>query len=414
MTPALPDTVAPVAFGSARLLAGVSGGVSNELVRHRSVHGPPRPRDLATLVSEAAAVRLLGRGGAGFPVSTKLVATPPGERTEVVVNGSESEPLSRKDRTLMVLTPHLVLDGAVTVARALGTRRVTVAVHDRESAVSLRNAVADRQRVEDEPEQIRVRHQPARFVSGEIRAVLEGLEGRPAVPPGRRALPSQRGLRGAPTFASNAETFAQLALLVSLGVARYAEVGAPEEPGTTLLTLAGDVAHGGVVEVPTGLPLTALTGAGAGPLLVGGYHGRWLDAPGDLVLSRPSLRERGLPLNAGVVARFPAGTCCLAEVVAVSTWLADQSAGQCGPCLFGVAAVARGVVDLLHGRAAPQVAHRLAGLAGRGACAHPDGTAAFVGTALTVLADEVDLHQRRGACGRPYLGVLPVRDGSSR
>jgi NADH:ubiquinone oxidoreductase subunit F (NADH-binding) len=256
-----------------------------------------------------------------------------------------------------------------------------------------------------------VHHQPGRFVSGEIRALLEGLDGRPAVPPARRSLPSVRGLHGAPTFASNAETFAQVALLVMLGPTRYAEVGAPEEPGTTLLTMAGDVPHAGVLEVPTGLPLVALTGGGYGPLLVGGYHGRWVDDLGDLTVSRPALRARGLPLNAGVLARLPADACALAEVAAVSTWLAEQSVGQCGPCLFGVTSVAQGVVDLLHGHAAPHVAQRLQGLAGRGACAHPDGTAAFVGTALSTLADEVARHLEHGRCGRPYRGVLPVREG---
>ena len=411
MTTGLHETPTPVAFGSARLLAGLTGGGRNDLARHRAIHGPLRHRDLSGLVADVASVRLLGRGGAGFPVATKLAATPSGRRTEVVVNGSESEPLSHKDRTLMLLAPHLILDGAIAVARALGTGRVTVAVHDREAALALRAAVADRRRVEGEPEEVAVHHRPGRFVSGEIRALLEGLDGRPAVPPGRRSLPSARGLHGAPTFASNAETFAQVALLVLLGPTRYAEVGAPEEPGTTLLTLAGDVTHTGVVEVPTGLPLVALTGNGVAPLLVGGYHGRWVDDLGDLTVSRPSMRARGVSLNAGVLARLPADTCALAEVAAVSTWLAEQSVGQCGPCLFGVTSVARGVIDLLHGHAAPHVAHRLQGLGGRGACAHPDGTAAFTGTALSTLADEVAWHLDHGGCGRPYRGVLPVRDG---
>ena len=405
------------AFGTARLLGGVTHGVRADLRGHRHRHGPQRPRTLEELAADAARVRLLGRGGAAFPVSTKLLAVPVGRTTHVVVNGSESEPASRKDRTLMTLTPHLVLDGALAVARALRTRHVTIAVHDAGAHASLRAALAERGRDEPVHERIELQRTAGRFVSGEIRAVLRGLDGGPAVPPSRRTLPSESGLHGAPTFASNVETFAQLALLVSLGPAEFGSVGSPEEPGTTLLTLLGDARTRGVVEVPTDLPLDALLpglpGAG-GPVLVGGYHGRWVRDVRGLGVDRPGLRAAGLPLNAGVVARLPHDTCALTEVAAVTRWLAAQSAGQCGPCLYGTAAVAHDVGELLRGRAAPAVEARLLGLVGRGACAHPDGTAAFVATALDVLGEELEQHRRHGSCGRPYAAVLPLGPGGAR
>ena len=405
---ALRTPTAATAYGSARLLAGVTGGSRADLATHRSIHGAQQHRSLAALVDETAAVRLLGRGGAGFPVSVKLAAMPTGSATEVVVNGSESEPASRKDRTLMTLAPHLVLDGALVVARALGTRRVTIAVHDAAAHDSLADALGERRSVEPHPERVAVHRQPARFVGGEVRAVLNALDGRPAVPPGRRTLPSERGLHGAPTFASNVETFAQIALLVSLGARRYAEVGDREEPGTTLLTLVGDVAMTGVVEVPTGLPLDALLGGGGGPVLIGGYHGNWATDLTGLRLTRPALREAGLPLNAGVLARLPAAGCALAEVAAVASWLARQSAGQCGPCLLGTDAVARDVQAILAGRPPADIATRLGRMARRGACAHPDGTAAFVGSALSTMTAEITAHLEHGGCRRPYAGTLPL------
>lgn len=405
---------APTAFGSARLLAGVTHGTRADLPTHRRLHGAQRHRTLEELAADAARVQLLGRGGAAFPVATKLAAVPPGRRTQVVVNGSESEPASRKDRTLMTLTPHLVLDGALAVARALRTTHVTIAVHDEAAASSLHAALQERALAEPSPERVRVHRRPARFVSGEIRAVLRGLDGGPAVPPSRRTLPSESGLHGAPTFASNVETFAQIALLVSLGPAEYAAVGSPTEPGTTLLTLLGDTRAHGVVEVPTDLPLDALVPGSSGPVLLGGYHGRWVEDVVGLGVARPGLRAAGLPLNAGVVARLPRESCALAEVAAVTRWLAAQSAGQCGPCLFGTAALARDVEDLLHGRAAPEVDARMAGLARRGACAHPDGMVAFVASALDVLTDELAAHRRHGGCGRPYAGVLPLGERGAR
>ncbi|MDI6908708.1 NADH-ubiquinone oxidoreductase-F iron-sulfur binding region domain-containing protein [Nocardioides sp.] len=399
------------ALGTARLLAGVTRGGRADLVTHRHRHGPQRYRSLDELAADAARVLLLGRGGAAFPVATKLAAVPAGRATQVLVNGSESEPASRKDRTLMTLTPHLVLDGALAVARALGTRHVTVAVHDAGSHASLRAALEERSRQEPLPERVDVCRTAGRFVSGEVRALLRGLDGGPPVPPSRRTLPTESGLHGAPTFASNAETFAQLALLVAQGTTEFGAVGSPEEPGTTLLTLLGDVRTRGVVEVPTDLPLDALLPGEGGPVLVGGYHGRWVRDVHDLRglgVDRPGLRAAGLPLNAGVVARLPREVCALAEVTAVTRWLAAQSAGQCGPCLYGTAALAHDVGELLHGRAAPAVEARLLGLVGRGACAHPDGTAAFVSTALDALGEDLALHRRHGGCGRPYAGVLPL------
>ncbi|MBZ5737890.1 NADH-ubiquinone oxidoreductase-F iron-sulfur binding region domain-containing protein [Nocardioides mangrovi] len=410
---ALAPTPGPgvLALGSARLLAGATHGSPVDLARHRSLHGPRRPLDLTGLVAATESVHLLGRGGAAFPVATKLRATPSGPGTSVLVNGSESEPASRKDRTLMTLVPHLVLDGALVVAEALGSRRVVVAVHDEASYAGLRAALAERRRSEPTGISVEVLRQPARFVGGEVRALMRGLDGGPAVPPGHRVLPSRRGLGGRPTFASNVETFAQIAVLAALGPTRFAEVGDPHEPGTTLLTLLGDVPTPGVVEVPSGLPLRALLPDAARPVLVGGYHGRWTSRT-DLTLSRPALRAAGLPLNAAVVARLPRDTCALGEVAAVATWLAGQSAGQCGPCVFGTASVARDLTALAAGHADRDALARLGvvvpGLPGRGACAHPDGTAAFVGTALDALADEVAAHVHRGHCGRPVRGVLPT------
>lgn len=398
----------PTAYGEPRLLAGVAHGRPVDLGRHRVTHGDQRFPDLGTLADQAERVRLLGRGGAAFPVALKLRAMPPGRRTQVLVNGSESEPASRKDRTLLRLVPHLVLDGALVVARALRSSHVTVVVHDQAAAAAVRTAIRERR----DATRVRVVVTEGGFVSGEVRAAIRAVDGKPAVPPGRRVLPHEHGLGGAPTFASNVETFAQLALLASLGPDRFAELGSPDEPGTMLLTLVGDVPHPGVVEVPTDVSLTALLPGqdeAPRPVLIGGYHGSWVTDVRGLVLTRPALRAAGVPLNAGVVARLSRDTCALAEVAAVGTWLAGQSAGQCGPCFFGLPAVAADLGGLLRGLdTRAELARRVGQLPGRGACAHPDGAAMFVRTAIAALADEVELHRVHGGCGRPWLRELPT------
>lgn len=408
---------APTTGPSLRLLAGVAGGQAVSLAEHRRRHGLRRPAGLDRLITDTAAVGLLGRGGAAFPVTRKLAGITPGRNVRVVVNGSEGEPASAKDRTLLRLAPHLVLDGALAVADAYGTDHLTVVTSDARGATAVHAAIAER----DDAARVRVERAGPGFVSGEVRAVSRLLSGGPAVPPGRRILPTVHGVDGAPTFASNAETFAQVGALVALGAQRFAETGSPREPGTTLLTLLGDVPAAGVLEVPTLMPLRSLLpgsdqDADDRPVLIGGYHGSWHRTVPDVEVSRPALAEAGLPLNAGVVARLPHSTCSLGEVARVTRWLAGESAGQCGPCRFGLPAVADDVEALVRGEdVLARLRPRVGLLPGRGACAHPDGAARFVASALTALADEVAVHLAHGTCGRPVQGVLPVpAEGSHR
>jgi NADH:ubiquinone oxidoreductase subunit F (NADH-binding) len=363
-----PDAVPAAAWGQARLLAGTGGG-RLDLAQHRQVHGVPRTLDATRLARALEAVGLLGRGGAAFPVATKLRAVARGRRTHVLVNGAEGEPASHKDRVLMRLAPHLVLDGALAAAAALETPWVTVAVQDGESLASLASALRER----TDARTVRLVRHDHGFVGGEIRAVARGVSGEPPVPPGRRVLPTVHGVEGRPTFASNVETFAHIALLLALGVDTYAAIGATDEPGTTLVTLLGDVPHR------------------------------------ELTVSRPSLRAAGAPLNASVLARLPRETCALGEVSTVAHWLAQESSGQCGPCFFGLPAVATTLDRLAVGQhVLPDALRRTGLLPGRGACAHPDGAATFVGSALAVLTDEIATHQYQGHCGRPLLGALPT------
>lgn len=410
----LVDHVAPhdhpdvLTLGPARLLAGAQPDRRLSLSEHRTLHpdAPSMTRD--DLVRLSDAVRLRGRGGAAFPVARKLAGVAPGAGVHVVVNGSESEPASHKDRVLMRHVPHLVLDGALLVGRALGTTHVTITVHDVESARALRAACAERL----DAQGLVVDESRARFVGGEARSVVNRLSGRPAVPGGRRVLPTESGVGGAPTFLSNVETFTQIAWLAAHGPASFVEVGTSHEPGTTLMTCHGDVASPGVVEVPHGARLDQVTGRPGAVLLVGGYHGTWVHDTG-LTVDRDALSARGATWGAGVVAVLPPTTCAWGEVTRVAGWLAAQSARQCGPCTFGLPAVADDVAAVGAGdaEAVARLRRRLGLVTGRGACAHPDGATRFLASALDVLSDEVQQHLDHGSCGRPVLGCLPLGGG---
>jgi ferredoxin len=176
------------------------------------------------------------------------------------------------------------------------------------------------------------------------------------------------------------------------------------------------------VEVPTGIPLATvldlcLAPAGDG-VLVGGYHGMWLPAETAYAVpvSRAGLAAVGGTLGSGIVLPLGDGTCPLGEVSRIASYLAGESAGQCGPCKLGLPSIARALAALIDGSGgidALDVARRsAAGVTGRGACAHPDGVTRFVLSALDVFTEDLAAHVFHSSCGRPVRGMLPLPDSA--
>ncbi|MFJ3725553.1 NADH-ubiquinone oxidoreductase-F iron-sulfur binding region domain-containing protein [Streptomyces sp. NPDC090045] len=407
-------------MGAPRLLAGLDQAPRLDRVAHLTTHGSlPRYRP-EELVDLADNIDLRGRGGAGFPFSRKLRAVMRSARgregqTAVVVNGSEGEPSCLKDTALLLHAPHLVLDGALLAAAAISAEDVVVGVTRTDVEQSVRAAVAERGPA---GRRVRVALLPERFVTGEGTAHINGLNGGETLPSGQKVRTSERGLNGVPTLLSNTETFAQLAVAARLGALDYRTAGLPAEPGTVLLTVAGST----VVETPTGAALSYIlelcgTGPGQG-VLVGGYHGKWLD-PGSAraaEVSRQSLDSLGARLGAGAVLPLPEDTCPAGEVARVTRWMAKESAGQCGPCVRGLPALADVLEDAIRGGGASAletVQARLKAVLGRGACSHPDGTSRFVASALSVFPDEFRDHALGSGCGRRVLGALPLPQDES-
>jgi NADH:ubiquinone oxidoreductase subunit F (NADH-binding) len=375
------------------------------------------------LLQELEASGLTGRGGGGFPTAQKFRAVAgTGRRPVVVVNGAESEPASGKDRALLRALPHLVLDGAVLAADAVGARDVTVAVSRqsvRERDVMV-GALAERaQEGRDGRVKIRLAEVPSGFVSGEETALVRFLNGGPAKPTFIPPRPFERGVGGAPTLVQNVETLCHLALIARFGSAWFRELGTTREPGSVLVTISGAVRRRGVHEFELGTPLSHVideaggaTGAISG-LLVGGYFGSWAPAR---ALEELRLLDADIPLGARALVVLPDDTCALGEVARVARYLAGESAGQCGPCVHGLDAIAEGLERLFTGSTdARQQIQRWAGMVrGRGACRHPDGASQFVASALEVFADEIALHVRYGRCPSKVRGVLPLARQGAR
>jgi NADH:ubiquinone oxidoreductase subunit F (NADH-binding) len=365
--------------------------------------GPAGRRWLFDLVEAAG---LTGRGGAAFPAWRKLAAL--GADPIVIANGAEGEPASGKDATLIRLAPHLVLDGLGLVAESVGARRAYAYVPAGPGAARLRAALAERG---GETVPVEVVEAPDTFLAGEETAVAARVAGRPALPRDKAVRLVEAGVRGRPTLVHNVETLAHAAQIARYGPAWFRRLGTPAEPGTFLATVSGAVGRPGVYEAAFGTTLAELVAGAGGPseparaYLVGGYHGRWVDASaGDHLALTPAMRPSGVAVGAGVVIAVGMPACGLAETARILAYLADQSAGTCGPCRMGMPALAAAFERLATaGRqpldvaaldvAAPDAVTTLADLVeGRGACRNPDGAARLARSALNTFADDVALH----------------------
>jgi len=396
----LPHEPSPPA-DTRRLFA--AGGPS--LTQHCARFGPlPALTHAIELIGVLDEAGLRGRGGAGFPTGRKLAAIT-GRRPVVIANGADGEPASDKDAVLLQHAPHLVLDGLAAVAAALGSRET----HLYAGALALpaiRHALQERRDAGWGGPTVHLSEAPETFIAGEESAVINRIAGRAAVPVDRIVRITDSGLRGRPTLVQNVETLAHVALIARYGARWFRSIGTPAEPGTMLVTLSGTAAPG-ILEVPLGIPLGDLLRDHAAPdvraLLLGGFHGAWI--PGALTaqacLSRESLSPLGATPGAGVVHVLGAAECGLRRSADIATYLAQQSAGQCGPCLNGLPALADTLTQLAYRRPQPNAvreATRLVALVdGRGACKHPDGTARFIRSALHTFTNDLALHLR-GRC----------------
>jgi NADH:ubiquinone oxidoreductase subunit F (NADH-binding) len=392
-----------------------------DLQTHLTRHGPlPYRTSSGSLIDDVRAAGLTGRGGAAFPVHRKLAAVlaSPG-RPIVVGNGAEGEPASAKDKALLLLAPHLVLDGIQLAAQAVGAADAALYVGLDASGVSwLGSLVAQRQSAGLDRVAVRVVGAPPRFIAGQESALASRLSGGPALPGFTPPRVFERGVDGRPTLVQNVETLAHLSLIARYGPVWFASVGAPDEPGTMICTLRQADGRVDLTEVALGTPLArVLDLRQASAVLVGGYHGAWLPLPiaAQVTLANAALRPHGARLGAGVLAALPADRCGLVETARIVRYLALESAGQCGPCRNGLPRIAAALGELASQQLPdPAIVADLArwsGLVqGRGACAHPDGTAAFVASALAAFGPEVAAHLR-GRCtapsGRPFLPVGP-------
>jgi NADH:ubiquinone oxidoreductase subunit F (NADH-binding) len=359
-----------------------------------------------------AASGLAGRGGAGFPAARKLaVAQKAGPGGIVLVNGMESEPASDKDKLLLIRSPHLVLDGAQLLAAACDARRIVVCIPDGRDhvAAAVGRAIAERTAARyPRAASEELQRPPDRFIAGEESALAQWVQSGLVLPSFRPEKGTALRIGRGSALVHNAETLAHVAMIERTGPDAFRSRGLPDDPGTSLVTIGGAVTRPGVVEIDRGTPLLEIVAraAPADPpraLLVGGYGGSWL---GPEHFATPytssSLRAVGAAAGVGVVIALGPAACGVAESARIAAYLAGQGAGQCGPCVYGLPAIAHDLAHLVRGRGDAGLLARLEGrlrqVEGRGACGHPDGAVRLVRSALRVFASDVMAHGAGAPC----------------
>jgi NADH-quinone oxidoreductase subunit F len=313
------------------------------------------PGEVVGLVKAAG---LVGRGGAAFPTGIKWegAAQAAGEPRYIVCNADESEPGTFKDRVLMEDDPHRTLEGMIIAAHAVGARRGYIYIRGEYPYAFqvMGNAVAE---ARDQgllgPRilgsgldfDLELRLGAGAYICGEETALLESIEGKRGFPRIKPPFPTTAGLFGKPTVINNVETFCNVPLILSEGVASYRGLGTDRSPGPKLFCVSGHIKRPGLYEVPFGITLRHLIfdlaeglapGRGLQAVLLGGAAGAFATEKDlDVGLSFEGLSAAGLPLGSGAVMVFD-DTADLREVLeGVAEFFSHESCGKCYPCQLG-------------------------------------------------------------------------------
>jgi NADH-quinone oxidoreductase subunit F len=310
------------------------------------------PEEIIQQITDAG---LRGRGGAGFPTGKKWSFTreAPEQPRYLVLNGGEDEPGSKKDRVLMENLPHLVIEGVILAAYAIGAVKAYLYINANYQAAtkSITDALAEAKAAgywgDDHLSSgfnldVEIIAAPHNYVAGEDTAALEVIEGKKAWPRQKPPFPVTVGLFGKPTAVNNVETLANIAPILLRGPDGYRKFGTPDSPGTMIFSLNEDVNCPGVYELPFGTPLRYLI-ENCGGGMKGGKKIKAImpAAPSSAYLSPDKLdtplepnamRAVGSGLGCGVVRLVGEGTCIVEEVLRIADFFTAESCGQCPAC----------------------------------------------------------------------------------
>ncbi|NDC09118.1 MAG: NADH oxidoreductase (quinone) subunit F [Oxalobacteraceae bacterium] len=380
------------------------------------------------VIADLKASALRGRGGAGFPTGLKWSFMPrafPGQKY-LVCNSDEGEPGTFKDRDILRYNPHSVIEGMAIGAYAMG---ITVGynyihgevwdVYDRfEEALEEARAagfLGDKILGTDFSFQLHAFHGYGAYICGEETALLESIEGKKGQPRFKPPFPASFGLYGKPTTINNTETFASVPFIMNVGPEAYLALGKPNNGGTKIFSVSGDVARPGNYEVPLGTPfakLLELAGGMRDGKKIKGVIPGGSSMPvirGDLMMQTDmdydSIAKAGSMLGSGAVIVMNEERCMVKSLLRLSYFYYEESCGQCTPCREGTGWLYRMVHRIEHGEGRPDDLDTLLsvcdGIQGRTICALGDAAAMPVRAMIKNYTDEFAYHIEHKRCMVP-------------
>lgn len=328
-------------------LASADAGAKSELPAFDLVSSLERQ----AFIEEVARAELTGKGGACFPSATKMerFSAQPGQKKYLVINGSEHEPGSLKDRYLLETHPRTVLEGALCVGTILGVTEIHFAVNEHAMAAikSLEQEIArltcDRPQGSNAAPNIplRIKRVPDRYIVGEETALLQVLEGEMPLPRRRPPLPIESGLFGCPTLVHNVETVAHVPFILLFGSERYRALGS-EGKGVTLCTLGDEFVNSGVHLVSLGIPLRHLIddigqGLRSGEQITavqpgGPSSGFIIRDEFDCLFEKGSLQNAGSSLGCAAVRGYSQSTSMVNAISEIMDFYEQSCCDQCPQC----------------------------------------------------------------------------------
>ena len=371
------------------------------------------------VIAEIKASGLRGRGGAGFPTGLKWSFMPAKLPIQkyLVCNSDEGEPGTFKDRDILRYNPHIVIEGMAIAAYAMGVTRGYNYIHGEiwevyerfEQALDEARAaglIGENILSSGFSFELQAHHGYGAYICGEETALLESLEGKKGQPRFKPPFPASFGLFGKPTTINNTETFAAVPWIIRNGGQAYLEVGKPNNGGTKVFSISGDVERPGNYEIPLGTPFAKLLELAGGmrdgkrlkAVIPGGSSMPVL--PAEIMMATDmdydAIAKAGSMLGSGAVIVMDETRCMVRCLLRLSYFYYEESCGQCTPCREGTGWLWRMVNRIEKGQGSPEDLAKLDEVAGnimgRTICALGDAAAMPVRAFLKHFRAEFEHH----------------------
>lgn len=377
------------------------------------------------VIAEVKKSALRGRGGAGFPTGLKWSFMPrqfPGQKY-LACNSDEGEPGTFKDRDILRYNPHSVIEGMAIAAYAMGISVGYNYIHGEiwetyerfEEALEQARAagyLGDHIMGSNFSFQLHAHHGYGAYICGEETALIESIEGKKGQPRFKPPFPASFGIYGKPTTINNTETFASVPFILQNGGDWFLNLGKPNNGGTKIFSISGDVEKPGNYEIPMGTPFAKLLELAGGmrggkkikAVIPGGSSMPVL--PGDVMMATDmdydSIAKAGSMLGSGAVIVMDETRCMVKSLLRLSYFYYEESCGQCTPCREGTGWLYRIVNRIEHGQGRPEDLDMLNSIAdniqGRTICALGDAAAMPVRAFLKHFHDEFEHHITHKSC----------------